>query len=100
MTWGEAVRLTVSLAADPSSHVGAALNGMQFPASREYLALRMLNANLVARHTQKRPKFHSLPDPFEKPPVKYGTPMSKAEYAAAVAAHRAQPAARSKATII
>lgn len=100
MTWGEAIRLTVALAADPSSHVGAAVNGMQFPATREYLALQRLNANYVARYAQKRPKFSSLPDPFEKPPQKYGTPMSKADMVAALAAHRAMPAIEQKATVI
>ncbi|MDP9183850.1 MAG: hypothetical protein M3P04_13880 [Actinomycetota bacterium] len=101
MTWGEALRHTITLSADPSSHVGAAVNGMQFPASREYLALLRLNDNFVARYTQKRAKFTSLPDPFEVAPKRHtGTPMSKAALDAVLASHRAQPAVEQEATIV
>lgn len=100
MTWGEALRHTITLSADTSSHVGAAINGLQFPASREYLALQLLNANFVARYTQKRAKFRGLPDPFEAPPKRFGTPMSKADMVAALASHRAQPATPQKASVI
>lgn len=39
MSWGEAIRLTQTLVADPSSHVGASLAGWEYPASREVLLL-------------------------------------------------------------
>lgn len=101
MSWGEAVRLTVVLASDPSSHVGAAVNRMQFPASRDYLAIQRLNANFVARHTQKRARFTDLPDPFVVPPRRYvGTPMDKDRLRAALAAHYAMPAREQEATVI
>lgn len=101
MSLGEAVRLTVVLAADPSSHVGAAVNGMQFPASRDYLAMQRLNANFVARYTQKRPKFLGLADPFVVPPRRYvGTPMDKDRLRATLAAHRALPAVEQEASVI
>lgn len=91
MTWGEALRHTITLSADPSSHIGAAVNGLAFPATREYLALRTLNANFVARYTEKRARFRSVPDPFETPPPRYGTPMSKDSLRAVLDAQRALP---------
>ena len=101
MTFGEAIRHTITLSADPSSHVGAAVNGMHFPASREYLALHRLNANFVARYTEKRAKFGSVPDPFEVLAKRYsGTPMSKADLDAVLASHRAQPATEQAATVL
>lgn len=39
MRWPEVWRLFEQLAEDPSSHVGAALQGWTYPASRELLAL-------------------------------------------------------------
>lgn len=39
MTWGEALRLTVELASDPSSRVGAALAGWSRPTSHLELIL-------------------------------------------------------------
>ncbi len=100
MTWGEAIRHTVTLSADPSSYVGAAVNGLQFPATREYLALQRLNANFMARYTERRARFTGLPDPFERPPRKFGTPMGKAALVAVLEAHRALPATAQEATII
>ena len=41
MSWGEAVRLTSALASDPSSHVGAALAGWDYPLPHE--ALQVMN---------------------------------------------------------
>jgi len=66
MSWGEAYRLTVILASDPSSRVGAALAGIAEPASRELLALSVLAGNHLALHTEKRPKLRALPDPLAK----------------------------------
>ena len=39
MTWGEAMRLTRQLGSDPSTMVAAALNGWDYPVSREALSL-------------------------------------------------------------
>lgn len=39
ISWGEAYRLTQQLATDPASRVGAAINGWEFPVSREVLVL-------------------------------------------------------------
>lgn len=39
MTWGEALRLTQRLAADPSSAVGASVAGWEYPATHEAIAL-------------------------------------------------------------
>lgn len=101
MSWGEAIRLTIVLSGDPSSHFGAAINGMHFPVSRDYLALQRLNANFMARYTEKRAKFLGLQDPFELAPRRFrGTPMSKAQLRTTIARHRASAAAVQDSTII
>ena len=66
MPWGEAYRLTVILASDPSSRVGAALAGIAEPASRELVALSVLAGNHLALHTENRPKLRAVPDPLAK----------------------------------
>ena len=91
MTYGEAIRHVVTLAADPSTQIGAKVNGLNFPASREYLALLTVNANIVAKATERRARLRTLPDPFEELPQRYGTPMSRAALQAVLAEHRAHP---------
>jgi len=100
MTWGEALRHTITLSADPSSQVCVSINGLAFAASREYLALLTLNANYVARHTEKRARFRMAPDPFEAPPKRYGSPMSKAALRLVLDAQRALPSVEQAAQII
>ncbi len=39
MSWGEAIRLAQQVASDPASAISAALNGWDYPLSREALAL-------------------------------------------------------------
>lgn len=39
MPWGEALRLTQTLAADPTSQISTALAGWDYPTSREAMAL-------------------------------------------------------------
>ena len=91
MGWGEALRLTRLLAADPSSHVAAAVGGWQFPASREYLAAKTAVDNYVAVKTAKRgAKLSQLPSPWDKPPERIGTAsMSIEELRKVLDRHRA-----------
>ena len=56
MSWGEAIRLTNLLAADPSSHVAASLAGWEHPASREWLVLAdLFDAFRVANFKKPAP---------------------------------------------
>lgn len=66
MTWGEAYRLVLTLAADPSSQFGASLAELERPYSPEYLALWTLAGNHVATHAEEKPKLTKLADPTEK----------------------------------
>lgn len=69
MRWGEALRLTAILATDTSSHVAAALNGWERPASMHELALLDLyDLTHMAAWSQgggkgKRPKPYPRPWP-------------------------------------
>lgn len=63
MTWGEAIRLTTILSADPSSHVGAALAGWDHPASREALILMDLYDLQHQSKAKRRPKPYPRPFP-------------------------------------
>ena len=67
MSWGEAYRLALILAGDPSSQVGAAIADLAAPASRELLALHVLASNHLALHTEQRPRLRGLVDPLAKP---------------------------------
>ena len=60
MPWGEACRLTGELARDTASHVCAALNGWEFPATREALVLMDLY-DAYAAVKFKRPQPYPRP---------------------------------------
>ena len=61
MTWGEAWRLYLILAGDPSSQVAAAIQGWTHPVSREALVLFDL---LDLQHTSKAKR---RPSPYPRP---------------------------------
>lgn len=63
MPWGEAWRLTHVLAADPSSHVAAAIGGWSHPVTREWLALADLIDLYLGAHAKKGHK----PKPYPRP---------------------------------
>jgi hypothetical protein len=94
MSWREAIDLTGELATDPSSHVAAAVAGWQFPASREWLALKVMADNYTSVKTSRRgAKLHQLPDPSDKPKRHVGTAaMSTTDLQAVLASHRSQAA--------
>ena len=71
MSWGEAWRLFLILGGDPSSHVAAALNGWQHPASRESLALFDLFDATVRANFRGKPR--PYPRPWDQPPTRHGT---------------------------
>lgn len=60
MSWGEAIRLATQLASDPSSHVSAAMGGLEYPVERVDVTLRNLY-DLVARLANKRSKPYPRP---------------------------------------
>ena len=77
--WGEAWRLFVILGGDPSSHVGAALAGWQYPATREELALGTLIDRFQRANFKKAPAY---PRPWDEPPKRHGTgSRTKSEWA-------------------
>lgn len=58
MTWGEAVRLTQVLAADPASAVCAALNEWDYPLSREAIALAdLFDLQHITKSKRKPPPY-------------------------------------------
>lgn len=61
MTWGEAIRLTFVLAADPSTAIGAALAGWSHPTPREAIVLMDL---YDLQHTSKSKR---TPKPYPRP---------------------------------
>jgi hypothetical protein len=71
MSWGEALRLATVLAADPSSQVGAALAGWQYPATRADLTLRDL-VDITIRVNAKRPPSKAYPRPSDPAPKRIG----------------------------
>jgi hypothetical protein len=80
MGWGEAWRLFERLATDPSSQVGAALAGWNFPLSREGLALSDL-FDVNARAHFKKPKPYIRP--WDEKPRKFGNrSLTKAQFIA------------------
>ena len=89
MSWGEAIRLAAVLAADPSSQVGAAFAGWDYPASPEWMALHAMSSNFVATKTQRKPSLRVLPAPWDPKPVRWGTALSRDAFDATLAAHRA-----------
>jgi hypothetical protein len=60
MSWGEAISLGRQLASDPSSRIAAALNGWDYPLSREALILADLFDATAAVHFKK-------PKPYPRP---------------------------------
>lgn len=75
MSWGEAWRLTTVLVNDPSSQVGAAIAGWDFPVTREWL----LNADVYDLHVQVNTKKGRKPKPYPRPwPDKDKTRLGKA----------------------
>lgn len=71
MSWGEAIRQTERLSNDPSSQVGAALAGWEYPASYEALAVMnlfdLMHQIAWAQGGKKgmRPKPHPRPWPAQ-----------------------------------
>ena len=89
MSWGEAVRLTRQLTADPSSAVCAALQEWDYPLSREALALMDLyDAFTNANFKNPKPYPRPWPDPNRTVYGK-GTALPLDELARVLAAHRA-----------
>jgi hypothetical protein len=82
MTWGEAWRLVEILLADPSSHLGAAVAGWQYPVERGELTLRDLYDLQHRSKSKRKPK--PYPRPWERKPIKIGagTSLTVAEYEA------------------
>ena len=60
MSYGEACRLTFQLSRDPTSAVGAALAGWEFPMSHAALLLADLYDLTHAVNATKKPKPHPL----------------------------------------
>ncbi len=65
MPWGEAYRLTVILAADPGSQVGAALAQWPYPVSREWLVMADHRDSTEYGRIGRRAKRY--PRPWEAP---------------------------------
>jgi hypothetical protein len=86
MTWGEASRLTMRLARDTSSEVGASLAGWQYPVSRQALAIFDLYDATANAHF-KKPK--PYPRPWDPAPKRYGNAsLSITEVRAVLNQHR------------
>jgi len=82
MSYGEAIRLTTVLAADPSSHVAAALGGWSHPLTREDITLRDLYDLQYRSKSKHKPK--PYPRPWDERPTRTGggTSMTVAEFRA------------------
>ena len=61
MRWGEAYRLALLLARDPSSALGAALAGWEYPLSREALTLADLYDLQHTSKVKRRPRPYPRP---------------------------------------
>lgn len=85
MPWGEAYRLSEILLGDPSSMLGAALAGWQYPLTRGELTLRDLYDLQHRSKSKRKPK--PYPRPWDKKPVKIGggTGLSIAEFESVMA---------------
>lgn len=68
MTWGEAWALTNALTADPTSRIGAAVNGWRYPMSREALILADLYDLTLTANTdrKKRGRIKPYPRPWKQ----------------------------------
>jgi hypothetical protein len=90
MGWAEAWRLVQALVVDPSSHVAAAVNGWDFPTTREALTLADLY-DAYASATFKKPKRY--PRPWADKDVKRigKTSLPQAQVRAILASRAPQP---------
>jgi hypothetical protein len=70
MDWGEAWRLTLVLASDPSSYVAAVLSEWKHPLSWESIALRDLYDLQHASKSKRKPKPYARP--WDRPTKTYG----------------------------
>lgn len=96
MSWGEAWRLMVVLADDPSSHVAASMAGWARPVSREWMILAdLFDAFVMANTDTKKHTPTPYPRPSDPKPKKAepGAGMTVAEYRA-LRAHIEAPPAR------
>lgn len=87
MGWAEAWRMAEILVSDPSSMLGAATAGWQYPLTRGELSLRDLYDLQHVSKSKKRPT--PYPRPWDAPPKHMGTAsLTVEEYQALVAASR------------
>jgi hypothetical protein len=85
MSYGEAWRLTLQLMADPTSHVAAAVQGWEFPASWEYLALAdLIDVTIAVNRDGKGPAQKPYRRPWIKPTraIGEGTSLTVPQYRA------------------
>jgi hypothetical protein len=97
MSWAEAIRHTITLARDPSSHVCASLEGWDYPVSREWLVLKAIHDKFVASKFKK--PWPVLPAPWDEKAPRWGTPLTKERLDAILSRHRALPASVQEAEI-
>lgn len=92
MTWGEAWRLTLVLAGDASSQLGASLAGLSRPVTFADQALVVLANNYVEMHTQRLPRLTAMPDPQQAAPVRHGagTAVPVEDFRRIIAEHRGE----------
>lgn len=96
MSYGEAWRLTMELASEPSSHVGAAVAGWSHPVTWEWLvAADAYDALVAANSDPKKSRPKPYPRPWDKAPqaLGVGTSLTVDEYRAMRARIEAQPEA-------
>lgn len=85
MSWAEAWRLTALLAADPSSQVGAAFAGWQYPVQRTDLTMRDLFDLQHKSKTKRKIKPYPRPWDTTKSTRMGGTGHSVSDYHALMA---------------
>lgn len=85
MSWSEAWLLTVELAGDPASRVGAAVAGWSHPVSRESMTLAdLFDVTVKVNSGRRTPK--PYPRPWDEKPVRTSTSLPQAQIRAALAA--------------
>lgn len=93
MSWGEALRLTMCLADDPSTRIGAALAEWTHPATRELLTLMELfdleHQVAWSQGGGKGGKPKPFPRPWDKPKSRRAKPDESLTQAEIIAALRA-----------
>lgn len=86
MSYGEALRLTEILAADPGTRIAAALAGWEHPAPRELMALMdLFDSSEVGRAGKKAKPY---PRPWLKRKTRFGSGFPLDDLKAKLAAHR------------